>query len=175
MGLINKKNDAENELKKEDVLVALLESNETMAMQLTELSQKMEAMDRNNKKFMMTASMQKIDLLEKEIVSMRKGAISLMDNVDNMLSAMYDTATEDVKKGVTGFMKGIQDILTVFNLEEISVQIGEEYDSSLHEAKEIVRNEKYANEVIVGLIKRGSKEASSGRVIRPVQVIVNKK
>ena len=175
MGLINKKNDVEVELKKDDVVRTLLESNQIMTQQLAELSQKIESMDRSNKKFMMTASMTKIELVEKEIISMRKGAISLMDNIDNMLSAMYDTATDDVKKGVTGFMKGIQDILAVFNLEEISVQIGEEYDSSIHEAKEIVKNEKYANEVIVGLIKRGYKEATSGRVIRPVQVIVNKK
>lgn len=166
---------SESELKKEDVLVALLEANECMAKQLEEMSQKIDAMDRSNKKFMMTASMQKIDLLEKEIISMRKGAISLVDNIDNLLSVMYDTAPNDVKKGVSGFMKGIQDTLSIFDLEEISVQIGEEFNSKLHESRENAKDEKYADGVILGLIKRGYKEVSSGRVIRPVQVIVNKK
>jgi molecular chaperone GrpE len=152
----------------------LLQNDNTILEQLAELSKKVDAVDRNNKKFLMTASMNKTDELEKRIISMKTSAISILDQVDTLINAIYSDAEDSMKIGIEMFLKGLKENMAGIGLKEIIVNIGDAFDSNIHECVESSSDLRYKSDVIISLIKRGYKDAGNGLVIRPAGVVVNK-
>ena len=170
-----KKTTAQKEAKK--VTVSQLFQNDMLLLEKMELlQQKMDVMDKNNKKFLMAATLNdgRAEQLEQEIVNMRLGVISLIDQIDILLSAVFASEAEELKKGVESSYTKIVEIASELGVEEINATENTKFDLKEMECEKAVYMEEYDDNTVVELIKKGYKDISTGKILRYAKVIVNK-
>lgn len=161
--------------KNEAMSAAVLMQNDMAILeQLETLNKKVDAIDRNNKKFLMTASMNKNEELEKSVIAMKLGVIAILDQLDILVASLYVDADEKTKDGIEMTMKSIKNNLLNIGIEEIEVIIGEAFNPEIHKCLKTVNDDSYNADTINALIKRGYRDTSNKLIIRPAEVIVNK-
>lgn len=155
----------------------LLENDMEILKGLELLHQKVDSMDKNNKKFLMAATMNdgRQEQLEQNIVEMKLGVIGLLDQIDVLLSAVVSSEAEALKKGLDSYYAKITEIASGLGLEEIPVINDMKFDSREQECAEVVHSEEYGDDIVVALLQRGYRDKDSGKILRCAKVTVNKK
>jgi len=101
------------------------------------------------------------------------GLFPVMDNFETSLSHINpDNPAESLKEGVELTLKQMREVLEKFGLEEIELNIGEEFNPLYHEALMVEANPEYENNAVLMILQKGYK--LHGRVVRPSKVKVNK-
>ncbi len=173
----NKVEVSEQKDKKKSGAVQLLENDRLILEMLETLTQKLDGMDKNNKKFLMAATMNdgRTEQLEHDIVDMKMGIIGLLDQIDVLLTAILSSESEDLKKGLNSYYRKVQEIACGLGLEVINVTENMKFNSKEMESAEEVQLEDYEDDTVVALLQRGYRDISSGNVLRYAKVSVNKR
>ena len=154
--------------------VAILEGLQTLCDKVCEMDNKLNTIDRNNKKFLMSAAVQKTELLEKQIADQKMNSIYLLDQIDVLVKAIQASKAEDLKQGLVSYRHRVLEIVASLGLEEIEVKRGMEFNSKEHDCKDVVHVKGYENDIIIDLLKRGYKDRTTGAILRYAHVTVNK-
>lgn len=102
------------------------------------------------------------------------GLFPVMDNLETALDHLNaDNPAESLKQGVELTLKQMRETLEKFGLEEIKLEVGEEFNPLYHEALMVDNSAEYENNAVLMILQKGYK--LHGRVIRPSKVKVNKK
>lgn len=152
--------------------------NDVMILEKIELlQQKIDGMDKNNKKFLMAATMNdgRAEQLEQEIVEMKLGIIGLLDQIDILMSAVLSGEAGDLKKGLNSYYNKVIEIASALGLEVINVAENMKFDSKEMECKTTVHLEEYEDDTVVALLQRGYRDMNNGNVLRYAKVSVNKR
>ena len=164
-----------NESKSKKISAAILLQNDLEILeQLNLVISKVDAMDKSNKKFLMTASMKKIEELENRIESMKNEVVKILDNIDLITDTLADDASDNVKKGIEMILKGINKSVTEFEIEEIVVNVGDVFNTDMHKCVDKKYDANLDEDIIVRLVKRGYRDSLTGITIRPAEVVINK-
>lgn len=184
MGLFDKiKMEADMETKdavskeKKVSVAELLKNDEAILEGISVLIQKMDSMDKNNKKFLMAATIsdERTEHLEETIHHMKMGVIALLDQIDFMMSAVCSGKENELVQGFTVFQHKIAEIITDMGLEEIPVTEKMKFNSKEQECSHTEHREDYEDEVIVALLHRGYRDKKNGKILRFAAVSVNKR
>ncbi len=100
--------------------------------------------------------------------------LTVMDNLERALSAVPDTASEQVKglcEGVELTLKNFLEILGKFNIVQLN-PLGEPFDPQMHQAITIINNPNVVPNTVIDVMQKGY--SLHGRVIRPAMVVVAK-
>lgn len=152
--------------------------NDVLILEKIELlQQKIDGMDKNNKKFLMAATMNdgRAEQLEREIVDMKLGIIGLLDQIDILLTAILSSEADDLKKGLDSYYSKVVEIASGLGLEVINVAENMKFDSKEMECAEAVHLEEYEDDTVVALLQRGYRDISTGNILRYAKVSVNKR
>jgi molecular chaperone GrpE len=152
----------------------LLQNDQAILEQLDVLNKKIDSIDKNNKKFMMTASMNKNEALEKKNASMKMSMITMLDQLYILLDSIYEKVDNDSKNGISMTVNAINGTLYDAEIEEIQVSIGDEFDPNIHQCVETVSDGESVQDTISAVVKRGYRDLATGLLLRPADVIVNK-
>lgn len=98
----------------------------------------------------------------------------VMDNLERALTAVPDTAIEQVQglcEGVELTLKNFLEILSKFNIVQHNPQ-GEPFDPQWHQAITMIVNTKVVPNTVIEVMQKGY--SLHGRVIRPAMVVVAK-
>lgn len=141
------------------------------------LQQKIDVMDKNNRKFLMAATMNdgKAEQLGQEIVDMKLGIIRLLDQIDILLTAVLSSEADDLKKGLNSYYGKVAEIASGLNVEEIHIVENMKFNSKEMECAEVVHLEEYEDDTVVALLQRGYRDMSRGNILRYAKVSVNKR
>lgn len=141
------------------------------------LSEKMDNIDKSNKKFLMAATINdgKSEQLEEEIVKMKIGIIELLDQIDLLVSVVCTSEAEDLKKGLHSYHRKIMDIVSGLGIEEIAIVGNMKFNPKEHECMEEVHSEEYGDDCITTLHKRGYRDKNNGKILRCAKVSVNRR
>lgn len=161
------------EMEKKDI-EALYQQNKEILEAIGELKNSVNTIDKNNKKFLMTASMQRTELLENEIFEMKMGIIGLLDQIDIIVSVVDSSLVEDIKSGLPAFKSKVSQLAKSMNIEEIPVVIGGEFNPDVQECNEMISSPHYGDNIVVKICQRGYIDKSTNRVLRCANVMVNK-
>lgn len=102
------------------------------------------------------------------------GLFPVMDNFETALGHINpDNPVESLKEGVEITLKQMREVLERFGLEEIELNVGDEFNPLYHEALMVENSDEYDNNAVLMVLQKGYK--LHGRVIRPSKVKVNKK
>ncbi len=107
------------------------------------------------------------------IVSFVKNLLPALDNFERAL--LVQNVSESAKNFLTGFEfinKNIKDVFYKNGIIEIPVKIGDEYNSHIHEAIEIIETKQHKPGTIIKILSKGYK--LHDRVIKPVTVNIEK-
>ncbi len=181
MRLLNKKEE-KNEKEAESCagrkarVAELLQKDVEILESIKILQQKIENMDKNNKKFLMAATMSdgRMEQREQEIANMKMNTIRLLDQIDVLLSAVSSSEAEGLKRGLDSYYSKITEIISEMGLEEITVENNMKFDSKEQECVEAVHLEGYEDDTVVRLLQRGYRDKNSGKIVRCAKVSVNK-
>lgn len=152
--------------------------NDKVILEKIELLQnKIENMDKNNKKFLLTATMNdgRTEQLEQEILDMKMGIIGLLDQIDILLTAVFSSEADDLKSGLNSYYGKVVEITSSLGLEVMNVKENMKFDSRKMECENTVHLEEYEDDTVVDLIKRGYRDMSNGNILRYAKVSVNKR
>jgi len=98
----------------------------------------------------------------------------VMDNFETALDHINpENPAESLKEGVELTLKQMREVLEKFGLEEIGLEIGEDFNPLYHEALMVESSDEYENNTVLMVLQKGYK--LHGRVVRPSKVKVNKK
>lgn len=102
------------------------------------------------------------------------GLFPVMDNFETSLNHINPEApVESLKEGVELTLKQMRETLEKFGLEEIELNIGDEFNPLYHEALMVECDEEHENNTVLMILQKGY--MLHGRVVRPSKVKVNKK
>jgi len=102
------------------------------------------------------------------------GLFPVMDNFETALEHINpDNPAESLKEGVDLTLKQMREVLEKFGLEEIELNVGDEFNPLYHEALMVDSSDEYDNNTVLMVLQKGYK--LHGRVVRPSKVKVNKK
>ena len=102
------------------------------------------------------------------------GLFPVMDNFETALDHINpENPAESLKEGVELTLKQMREVLEKNGLEEIELNIGEEFNPLFHEALMVEASDEYDNNTVLMVLQKGYK--LHGRVVRPSKVKVNKK
>ncbi|XOB65831.1 nucleotide exchange factor GrpE [Deferribacteres bacterium DY0037] len=102
------------------------------------------------------------------------GLFPVMDNFETSLDHINpDNPVESLKQGVELTLKQMREVLEKNGLEEIELNIGDEFNPLYHEALMVDNDDNYENNAVLMILQKGYK--LHGRVVRPSKVKVNKK
>jgi len=102
------------------------------------------------------------------------GLFPVMDNFETSLSHINpDNPVESLKEGVELTLKQMREVLEKNGLEEIKLEVGDEFNPLYHEALMVDCDDSYDNNTVLMILQKGYK--LHGRVVRPSKVKVNKK
>ncbi|PLX68090.1 MAG: nucleotide exchange factor GrpE [Denitrovibrio sp.] len=102
------------------------------------------------------------------------GLFPVMDNFETALDHINPEApVESLKEGVELTLKQMREVLEKNGLEEIELNIGDEFNPLFHEALMVEASDEYDNNSVLMILQKGYK--LHGRVVRPSKVKVNKK
>ena len=181
MGIFEKSKAENEEVEQKEVkkITPLqLFQNDVMILEKIELlQQKIDGMDKNNKKFLMAATMNdgRAEQLEQEIVDMKLGIIGLLDQIDVLMTAVLSSEVGDLKKGLNSYYGKVVEIASGLGLEVINVTENMKFDSKVMESAEAVHLEEYEDDVVVALLQRGYRDMNNGNILRCAKVSVNKR
>ena len=138
----------------------LFQNDEMILEKIELLQQKIDGMDKNNKKFLMAATMNdgRAEKLEQEIVDMKLGIIGLLDQIDILMTAVLSSEAGDLKKGLNSYYGKVVEIASGLGLEAISVAENMKFDSKVMESADAVQLEEYEDDVVVALLQRGYRD-----------------
>ena len=155
----------------------LFQNDEMILEKIELLQQKIDGMDKSNKKFLMAATMNdgRAEQLEQEIVDMKLGIIGLLDQIDILLTAVFSSEAGDLKKGLNSYYGKVMEIASGIGLEVINVAENMKFDSKEMECAEAVHLEGYEDDTVVALLQTGYRDMSSGNILRYAKVSVNKR
>jgi len=102
------------------------------------------------------------------------GLFPVMDNFETALDHINpDNPVESLKTGVELTLKQMREVLEKNGLEEIKLEVGDEFNPLFHEALMVESSDEYDNNTVLMILQKGYK--LHGRVVRPSKVKVNKK
>lgn len=102
------------------------------------------------------------------------GLFPVMDNFETALGHINpDNPVESLKEGVELTLKQMREVLEKYGLEEIKLEVGDEFNPLYHEALMVDSSDKYGNNAVLDILQKGY--TLHGRVVRPSKVKVNKK
>lgn len=173
------KEEAEYTERKENkkITASQLQDNDmTILEQIESLHQKIDSMDKNNKKFLMAATMNDglSEKLERDIVSMKMGVIELLDQIDALLAAVFSSEAENLKKALPAYCNKIMEIASGLGLEEIKVAEGMEFNPKEMECTEEVHLDGRGDDTVVAFLQRGYRDKNNGKLLRCAKVTVNR-
>lgn len=154
----------------------LFQNDELILEKIELLQQKIDGIDKNNKKFLMAANMNdgRAEQLEQGIVDMKLKIIGLLDQIDILLTAVLSSDANDLKKGLNSYYNKVVEIASGLGLEVINVAENMKFDSKIMECKEAVHLEDYEDDAVVSVLQRGYRDIRSGNILRYAKVSVNK-
>jgi molecular chaperone GrpE len=99
--------------------------------------------------------------------------LSVVDNLERALDATGDDAdaVKAMAEGVDLTLKGLLDVLSRFNIEQVD-PLAEPFDPSLHQAITMLPNPDMEPNTVMDVMQKGY--TLSGRLIRPAMVVVSK-
>lgn len=180
MGITDRKkerNDGAGETSRAAVFLQNLGKNdEEILLRLEVLQQKLDSMDKANKKFLMAATMNdgRSEALEKENLTLKKGIISLLDQFDVLIQAIYSSDADSLKGGLASSYDEITRIIAGLGLEEIPVESGAAFNSNEQECVETVHLEGKEDDTVADYLQRGYRDINTGNILRYAKVTVNK-
>ena len=158
----NKAETEETEIRetKKITPLQLFQNDELILEKIELLQQKIDGMDKNNKKFLMAANMNdgRAEQLEQGIVDMKLKIIGLLDQIDILLTAVFSSDANDLKKGLNSYYNQVVEIASGLGLEVINVAENMKFDSKIMECKEAVHLEDYEDDAVVSVLQRGYAE-----------------
>jgi len=102
------------------------------------------------------------------------GLFPVMDNFETALEHINpENPVKSLIEGVELTLKQMREVLEKFGLEEIELNIGDDFNPLYHEALMVENNDEYDNNAVLMVLQKGYK--LHGRVVRPSKVKVNKK
>lgn len=167
----------ENKNSKKITKLQFFQNDKVILEKIELLQNKIENMDKNNKKFLLTATMNdgRTEQLEQEILDMKMGIIGLLDQIDILLTAVFSSEADDLKSGLNSYYGKVVEITSSLGLEVMNVKENMKFDSRKMECENTVHLEEYEDDTVVDLIKRGYRDMSNGNILRYAKVSVNKR
>jgi len=102
------------------------------------------------------------------------GLFPVMDNLETAMEHINpENPVESLKKGVEITLNQMRSVLEKHGLEEIELNVGDDFNPLYHEALMVENSDEYDNNAVLMVLQKGYK--LHGRVIRPSKVKVNKK
>lgn len=176
MGLSKGKEKAVSRSKKVNQ-IKLLENDAAILESIQALYQKVDSMDKGNKKFLMAATLNggKTEGLEKELYHMKMNMVALLDQIDLLVSAICSNNVEEMKQNLGVFRSKIVQLAVSSGLEEIEAECGSQFQAQEQECIESVSRMEQEDNTIVDLFQRGYRDKTNGKVLRCAKVSVNKR
>lgn len=150
----------------------LLESNRKILAGMAELGQKLDAMDKTNKKFLMATTMGKQDVLEKENLRLKKGSVTLFEQIELLLSAVYDKVDDGTRQGMETSYRQAFKTLEEMGLEVIQPQGGEAFNPEEQECIKSVVSDDVDGIIVAELVQNGYKDKATGHILKCAKVVV---
>ncbi|MGA1846077.1 nucleotide exchange factor GrpE [Deferribacter abyssi] len=180
----NKKNTQknkkeENEHKKvetqgDDIIKKLENENKELKKQLQEKEEtilRLSAELDNFRKRLLRETEEKLKYANQVLL---ESLLPVIDHLEMALDHIKpDSPVESLKQGVDLTLKQMKDILAKFGLQEIELNIGDDFDPNFHEALMLDYKDDFENNKVTQILQKGY--TLNGRVIRPSKVSVNKK
>lgn len=165
-----------NETEKQITGMQLIENDLIIIEQIQQLHDKIDGMDKNNKKFLMASTMNdgRVEKLEKNISEIKLSVINLLDHIEILKSAVEKSDLETLKSGMGVYNNKLNEIILAIGLQPIIIDEKTKFDAREMECTKIVANENYEEQEVVSIEKNGYKDVNTGRVLRYAKVIVNK-
>ncbi len=99
--------------------------------------------------------------------------LTVIDHLDMAISHITpQSSIESLQEGINLTLKEFYNILKKFGVEEIKVEVGDDFDPNLHEAMMLAHDPYVKNNKITMVLQKGF--TLNDRVIRPAKVQVNK-
>lgn len=181
MGIFDKnkiKITDENEQNNADKITTLqLNENDLLILEkINLLQQSFDGMKKDNKKALMMGAMndEKIKKYENKIVDMKLGIIRLLDQIDDLISAVATCEVEYLKQGLVSYNNKVTEIANSLEIEVLDVAQNMKFNPRIMDAKEKVSMEEFDDDVVVDIYKRGYRDSSNGNILRYAIVSVNK-
>lgn len=173
----NKIEETEQKETKKITPLQLFQNDVIILEKIGLLQQKIDGMDKNNKKFLMAATMNdgRTEQLEQEIVNMKLGIIELLDQIDILLTTVLSSEADNLKKGLKSYYGKVVKMASELGLKVINVTENMKFDSKEMECVKVVHLEEYEDDIVVELLQRGYIDMSSGNILRYAKVSVNKR
>lgn len=114
------------------------------------------------------------DKLKYANLNLIAGLFPVMDNFETALGHINpENPVESLKEGVELTLKQMREVLEKNGLEEIELNVGDDFNPLYHEALMVDNSDEYENNAVLMIFQKGYK--LHGRVVRPSKVKVNKK
>ncbi len=137
------------------------------------LHDKLDAMDKSNKKFIMMATMGRMDALEKENADMKMALISILDYTELLLSAVPLANEESLQDSMEKYYRKISRLTEPFGIQKIPVRVGDHFNPKEQECVDTAAREDCGDNTIVEIIQCGYLD-KAGSILRYAKVVVNK-
>lgn len=173
-----KVNDSQqDEPKKRKTSELILEKDIEILEKITAMSERLDSIDKNNKKFLMAATMKddKTQLLEKENKRYLDGMIGLLDQIDVLLNVVANSNMGEAIIGLDAYYRKIAEVAENAGVVEIPVSVGDKFNPNLMESIGNANDENAEADTVVELCKKGYMTKENSNIIRFPQVTVNKK
>lgn len=157
-----------------------LQSSKDMKEILTRLNQlqeKVDAIDKSNKKFLMAATMGRMELLEKENTDMKKALIHILDQTDWLLSAVLSGPAGregSLYSSVELYHRKVFELAEPFGIEKIPIQVGDPFNPKEQQCTEIVSQPDREDDTVAEIIQCGYYDKTGGGILRYAKVAVNR-
>ncbi|MGE4318326.1 MAG: nucleotide exchange factor GrpE [Deferribacterales bacterium] len=114
------------------------------------------------------------DKLKYSNLNLISALFPVMDNFETALDHISgDNPLEALKEGVNLTLKQMRETLEKYGLQEIELNIGDDFNPLYHEALMVDCDDSYENNTVLMVLQKGY--TLYGRVVRPSKVKVNKK
>jgi len=168
---LNRQNSINN-----NSVAVYLKKDEEIIDKIDKLYQKIEGIEKSNKKFLMTANALfevKQDSKEDENTILKLGIIEMLDQIDVLVPGVNFAVTEDIRKGIESFNAKINEIIAKLGIERIKISEHEKFDSKIMECSEKSHLDGYEDDAVTAVIRTGYIDKRSGQVLRYAKVLVN--
>jgi molecular chaperone GrpE len=167
-------NDENDSAQEKDPMIFLQEQNLRLVEQLNEArDNELRAMAEmeNVRKRLVKEFDDKLKYSNQNLIA---GLFPVMDNFETALDHINsENPAASLKEGVELTLRQMREVLEKYGLEEIKLEIGEEFNPLYHEALMVDNVAEQENNAVLMVFQKGYK--LHGRVVRPSKVKVNKK
>ncbi len=152
----------------------LLGMDEQILDVLNHLRNKIDDMDKVNKKFLMAASNDNAKRQEEENHRLKQCIADMLDQMGMMVAAVQSGGTENLKQGTRQSWSRIVKLSEEVGLYILSANPGEPFNPTEQKCLKTACRPDMEDGVVVELLMPGFIDRSSGHVLRYAQVTVNK-